>query len=146
MASPTFQSNEPSRSVQIAPRFPPVSTYPSLNEQAQAAGPLRTPPISQILFQSESFDSLPRKRTRGEGYEKISDVEHSNGLSIVQPHPGSSESVLLEQSRIGFINYWLSISPEASIFNPKHTESLATLMNVPIETVQELCDKLLRSQ
>ncbi|KAF4625216.1 hypothetical protein G7Y89_g12953 [Cudoniella acicularis] len=139
-------SNEPSQSVRIAPHFPLVSTYASLNEHPQAAGPQRTPSISQVQFQSEFFDSLPRKRTRGEDYEKNYDVEHSNGLSIAQPHPDSSESVLLEQNRIGFIRYWLISFPEASVFNPKHTESLATLMSVPIETIQQLCNKLLRTQ
>jgi hypothetical protein len=149
MASPTFQSHDSFQSAQIAPAFSLVPPYSSLNEHQQAAAPPRSPSISQVQSQSESFDStfdsLPRKRARGEGYGS-SGVEHSNNHLMVQPRLDSSESVLLEQNGLGFIKHWLCAFSHASLFNRKQMESLATVMDVPIETVEQLCNKLVRSQ
>jgi hypothetical protein len=122
-----------------------VLPYSSLTEHSQAAAPQSTLLVSQVQSQSETFDPLPRKRTRGEGYGN-SDVEHSNTHSMVQHHPDSSGSLLVEQNRLNFIRYWLCTFPNASLFNRTQMESLATLMTVPIETVEQLCNKLVRSQ
>src|ERR1700680_1622654 len=141
MMPPAFPSHGSSQSVQIAPGFPLVLPYSSLAEHPQAAAPQRIPLVSQVQSQSEKFDPLPKKRTRGEGYGN-SDVEHSNAHSMFQAHPDSSASLLVEHTRLNLIRYWLCNFPDASLFNRTQMESLATLMTVPIETVEQLCNKL----
>lgn len=125
--------------------YTPMETYDASIESPNPAAPSRTSFVSNVPSQIGILNTFPKESTRIYDH-KTSDFHQPSRGTMVQIHQESLEPLLLERNRLRLIKDWLHTCPDASIFNPKHTASLATLMSIPVETVYQLFDKLVRSQ